>query len=102
MRHDLYESLVYAVLGTNTRDFARLYVIDYLDRRARYNVFDGFHGKDRQGLEMWSSELTAFLRKCQQQLLEMAGFRSVDFYGTFSFDACDEVTSDSVITVAHA
>ena len=89
------------ILGTNTRDFSRLYVIDYLERAARYNVLDIYHGEQRRGLEVWSAELTVLLREAQQRLLEEAGFRSVDFFGTFEFAPYDEETSDRLITVAR-
>jgi SAM-dependent methyltransferase len=88
------------ILAANTRDFSRLYVIDYLERRARYNVLDVFHGEQRQGFEVWNAELTVFLREGQQRLLERAGFRSVEFYGAFDFAPYDEATSDRLIAVA--
>ena len=46
-------------------------------------------------------ELTVLLRAGQQRLLERAGFRSVEFYGTFEFSPYDEATSDRLIAVAR-
>jgi SAM-dependent methyltransferase len=89
------------ILAANTRDFSRLYAIDYLERTARYNVLDIFHGEQRQGFEVWSAELTVFLREGQQRLLERAGFRSVEFCGAFDFAPYDEATSDRLIAVAR-
>jgi len=89
------------ILASNTREFSRLYVIDYLERTARYNVLDIFHGEQSRGLEVWSAELTVLLREGQQRLLEGAGFRSVEFFGTFEFAPYDEETSNRLITVAH-
>jgi glycine/sarcosine N-methyltransferase len=89
------------ILAANTRDFSRLYAIDYLERTARYNVLDIFHGEQKRGFEVWSAELTAFLREGQQRLLERAGFRPVEFYGSFDFAPYDEATSDRLIAVAH-
>lgn len=89
------------ILAANTRDFSRLYVIDYLDRTARYNVLDIFHGEQSQGFEVWNAELTVFLREGQQRLLERAGFRSVEFFGAFDFAPYDEATSDRLIAIAR-
>jgi ubiquinone/menaquinone biosynthesis C-methylase UbiE len=89
------------LLATNTPVFSRLYVIDYLERAARYNVLDIFHGEGCWDLDVWSTELTVLLREDQQRLLTEAGFRSVDFFGTFAFDPYDETTSDRLIAVAR-
>jgi glycine/sarcosine N-methyltransferase len=89
------------ILATNTQDFARVYAIDYLERTARYNVLDIFHGEGRRGFEVWSAELTVFLRESQQRLLERTGFRSVEFFGAFDFAPYDEATSDRLIVVAR-
>jgi glycine/sarcosine N-methyltransferase len=89
------------ILAANTRDFSRLYVIDYLERTACYNVLDIFHSQQRKGLEVWRAELTVLLRGDQERLLEAAGFRTVNFFGTLAFDPYDEATSDRLITVAR-
>jgi len=89
------------MLAANTRDFSRLYSVDYLERTARYNVVDIFHGERKRGFDVWSAELTVFLREGQQGLLEQAGFRSVEFYGAFDFAPYDEATSDRLIAVAR-
>ncbi len=89
------------VLATNTRDFSRLFVIDYLERTARYNVLDICHAEQSRGLDVWSAELTVLLREGQQRLLEETGFRSVDFFGSFEFAPYDEATSDRLIAVAR-
>jgi ubiquinone/menaquinone biosynthesis C-methylase UbiE len=89
------------ILNANTRDFSRLFVIDYLERTARYNVLDLFHGEERRGLEVWSAELAVLLQADQQRLLERAGFLSVAFYGTLAFDPYDRATSNRLIAVAR-
>jgi SAM-dependent methyltransferase len=38
------------ILAANSGDFSRVYVIDYLERTARYNVLDIFHGAQHRGL----------------------------------------------------
>jgi ubiquinone/menaquinone biosynthesis C-methylase UbiE len=89
------------VLNANSRDFSRLFVIDYLKHTARYNVLDIYHGEERRGLEVWSTELTVLLQADQQRLLEQAGFRSVEFFGSFAFDPYDRATSTRLIAVAR-
>ena len=87
--------------AANTRDFSRLYAIDYLERTARYHVLDIYHGEQDRGLKVWRAELTVLLREDQQRLLDRAGFRTVNFFGTFAFDPYDEAMSDRLIAVAH-
>jgi hypothetical protein len=65
------------------------------------NVLDTFHGEQSQGPDVCSAELTVLLRERQQQLLEGASFRSVDFFRTFEFAPYDEATSDRLIAIAR-
>jgi ubiquinone/menaquinone biosynthesis C-methylase UbiE len=89
------------VLATNTRDVSRVYAIDYLERTACYDILDVFHTGQHQGLQVWSAELMALLQEDQRRLLAGAGFRSVDFFGTFEFDPYNRATSDRLIAVAR-
>jgi ubiquinone/menaquinone biosynthesis C-methylase UbiE len=89
------------VLAANRRGFSRLFVIDYLERSARYDILDIFHGGERNDLQVWSAELHEFLRDDQERLLKAAGFQAVDFYGAFDFSPYDKEASNSLITVAH-
>jgi len=89
------------VLTANTEDFSRLFVIDYLERAAQYNILDIFHSKEVCELKVWSAEICVLLRDEQERLLKAAGFHAVDFYGTFDFDPYIKEKSDKLITVAH-
>ena len=89
------------VLTANTEDFSRLFVIDYLERTAQYNILDIFHSEEVRELKVWSAELYVLLRDDQERLLKAAGFHTVDFYGTFDFDPYDKETSNKLIAVAH-
>ena len=89
------------ILNANSRDFSRIFAIDYLEHTARYNVLDVYHGEESRGLKIWSTELTAWLQADQQRLLEQAGFRSVQFFGSFASDPYDRATSDRLIAVAQ-
>ena len=88
--------------AVNTKDFSRLFVIDYLDRGARYNILDLFHGQKARDFKVWSVEYPHMLLKDdQERLLKASGFDTVDFYGTYHFDPYDKETSDRLIIVAH-
>jgi glycine/sarcosine N-methyltransferase len=90
------------ILAVNRKDISRLFVIDYFDRGARYNVLDIFHGEKIRDLKMWSTDYPNILLKDdQKRLLRASGFGAVDFYGTYRFDPYDRKTSDLLITVAH-
>jgi ubiquinone/menaquinone biosynthesis C-methylase UbiE len=89
------------LLTANTRNHSRLFVVDYLERRARYNVLDIFHSQEQRGLKVWSAELTVLLRDDQQRLLTTAGFGHVGFFGSFDFQPYDKRTSERLIAVAR-
>jgi len=88
--------------AVNTRDFSRLFVIDYLDQGARYNILDILHGEKARDFKVWSIEYPHMLLKDdQERLLKASGFEAVDSYGTYHFDPYDKETSDRLIIVAH-
>ena len=87
-------------LVTNRRDFTRLFVVDYMECTARYNILDIFHSEDRNDLKEWSAELRVYLRDEQERLLKASGFRHVDFFGSFDFTPYDKEVSNSLIAVA--
>jgi glycine/sarcosine N-methyltransferase len=89
------------MLTANTRDFSRLFVIDYLEQTARYTILDIFHSEGANELKVWSAELSVTLRDDQERLLKAAGFHTVDFYGAFDFAPYDKEVSNSLIAVAH-
>ena len=90
------------ILAVNRKDFSRLFVIDYFDRGARYNVLDIFHGEKISDLKVWSTDYPNILLKDdQERLLRASGFGAVDFYGTYRFDPYDREASDLLIAVAH-
>jgi ubiquinone/menaquinone biosynthesis C-methylase UbiE len=89
------------MLTANTRDFSRLFVVDYLEQTARYNILDVFHGDQVGELKVWSAELSVRLRDDLERLLQAAGFHTVDFYGAFDFAPYDKEQSNHLIAVAH-
>jgi hypothetical protein len=89
------------ILNANREDFSRLFVIDYLEQIARYNVVDIFHSEEANELKVWSTDLRVLLRDDQERLLKEAGFRTVDFYGTFDFEPYNKEASGRLITMAR-
>jgi len=88
-------------LVTNTRDFSRLFVMDYKECTVGYTILDLFHSEGRCELKEWSAELRVFLRDDQERTLKAAGFRRVDFYSSFDFTSYNKEISDSLIAVAY-
>jgi SAM-dependent methyltransferase len=91
------------ILVEDNQDFTRLFVIDYLDKGARYNVVDIFHRGEESEVESWGIDYPHMLfRDGQENLLKSAGFRAVEFYGSYAFEPYSRETSSHLITVAHA
>jgi glycine/sarcosine N-methyltransferase len=89
------------ILAANTKDFSRLFVIDYFERGARYNILDIFHSETSHDFKSWSIDYKCvLLRDDQERLLRASGFRDVRFYGSFRFDPYDKETSRRLIAVA--
>jgi glycine/sarcosine N-methyltransferase len=90
------------ILAVNTKEFSRLFVMDYLDQGARYNILDIFHSEEASDFKVWSVDYPQMLLKNdQERLLKASGFRAVDFYGSYRFDPYDEEASDRLIAVAR-
>jgi SAM-dependent methyltransferase len=91
------------LLAVDEPDFTRLFVIDYEGSGARYHILDlerSEAGAGR-GLKVWSVEYPrVYLRDDQERLLREAGFKSVEFYGSYRFEAYDKGMSRRLIAVA--
>jgi glycine/sarcosine N-methyltransferase len=87
----------------NRPDFSRLFVIDYEDRGAHYNVIDIFHSETRQEFRVWTAHYhIMLLRDDLERLLKHAGFGAIEFYGSYRFEPYDKTSSDILIAVAHS
>ncbi|MGD8628765.1 MAG: methyltransferase domain-containing protein [bacterium] len=87
--------------AVNRPDFSRVFVIDYTERGARFNILDLFHRDDRAEFKVWTREYKRILLKDDhEKLLAEAGFSSVDFYGSYSPDPYDKTLSDQLICIA--
>jgi glycine/sarcosine N-methyltransferase len=90
------------ILAVNTKEFSRLFVMDYFDQGARYNILDIFHGEQARDFKVWPVDYPQMLLKDdQERLLKASGFEAVDFYGTYRFDPYDKEASDRLIAVAR-
>jgi SAM-dependent methyltransferase len=90
------------ILVVNTDDFSRVFVIDYLDQGARYNILDIFHGDETRDFKVWSVDYShMLLQDDHERLLKESGFVNVDSYGSYQFDPYDAETSDRLIVVAR-
>ena len=90
------------ILAVDQPEFSRLFVIDYLDRGARYNIVDIVHSDDAAMLEIWSVDYPqVLLVEDYRRLLSAADLQPLDFYGSYAFDPYAKRTSDRLIVVAH-
>jgi len=90
------------ILAVNTEELSRLFVMDYLDQGARYNILDIFHSEETRDFKVWSVDYPQILLKDdQERLLKASGFGAVDFYGSYRFDPYDKEASDLLIAVAR-
>jgi ubiquinone/menaquinone biosynthesis C-methylase UbiE len=88
--------------AVNTKDFSRVFVIDYIKKGARYNVLDIFHGDNTPDFKVWGIDYPRiFLKDDHERLLKAAGFRVMEFYGTYNRDRYDKNESDLLIIVAY-
>jgi glycine/sarcosine N-methyltransferase len=87
--------------AVNTSEFSRLFVIDYFERGARYNILDIFHSDTKRDFKTWSIDFAQILlRDDFARLLKSTGFSRTDFFGSYSFEPYDKETSDNLIIVA--
>lgn len=85
----------------NNNDFTRLFVIDYLERGARFNVVDLYHDSARKDMLVWSiTYQRVYLRGDMETAMHRAGFLKDQFYGGYQFEPYDMETSDMLVAVA--
>lgn len=90
------------ILESDTPELTRLFVIDYLERGARFNILDILRTPAAPGLKVWSIEHPQVLLGADYaRLLRTAGFAEVELLGGYDFEAYDAETSDRLIVVAR-
>jgi len=83
-------------------DFTRLFVIDYFEHGARFNVVDLHHDESARDMHVWSITYEhIFLHDDIEAALRGAGFRTYSFYGGYDFEPYDKETSGMLIAVAQ-
>ncbi len=86
----------------NRGDFTRLFVIDYFERGARFNVVDLHHNETREEMLVWSITYErVYLRADIEAALQAVGFHTYSFYGGFDFQPYDNETSGMLVAVAQ-
>jgi SAM-dependent methyltransferase len=89
------------ILAANSRDFSRLFAIDYAGQGARYNILDVYHTGRSNELKVWSIDYPrVWLQADQERLLKEAGFSRTDFYGSYTLEPYDREESNILIAVA--
>ena len=90
------------LLEINTSDLSRLFVIDYFDHGARFNILDVFHSSRESGLKVWSMDHPRVLLGADhRRLLHGARFADVQLFGGYDFETYDVETSNRLIVVAR-
>lgn len=90
------------ILELDTPEVSRLFVIDYFDHGARFNVLDILRSGPESRLEVWSIDHPRVLLGADyERLLSEAGFAEVRLLGGYDFAAYDAETSDRLIAVAR-
>jgi glycine/sarcosine N-methyltransferase len=85
----------------NTREFSRVFVIDYFEQSARYNILDIIHTDKICDFKVWSLDFAHILLKDDlERLLKLSGFSRIDFFGSYNFELYVKETSDQLICVA--
>jgi glycine/sarcosine N-methyltransferase len=83
-------------------DFTRLFVIDYLNRGARFNVVDLHHDQTRQDMQVWNITYDRiYLRDDIEAAFRAVGFHTYSFYGNYEFQPYDKERSPMMIAVAR-
>jgi glycine/sarcosine N-methyltransferase len=83
-------------------DFTRLFVIDYFERGARFNVVDLHHHGSHEEMKVWSITYNrVYLQDDIAAALQATGFRNCSFYSSYEFKPYDKETSGMLIAVAQ-
>jgi glycine/sarcosine N-methyltransferase len=90
------------ILAVSGKEFSRLFVIDYINKGAIYNVLDIFHSKSKSEFKVWSVNYPNILLKDDyKRLLRESGFKKINFYGNYNFEKYNKKTSDILIIIAY-
>lgn len=87
--------------AVNTPEFTRLFVIDYLEKGADYNIVDIYHSSDRREIKTWTMHFNQILlHDDMEKLLLTAGFNQNRFFGDYSFSPYRKESGNRLIVIA--
>jgi ubiquinone/menaquinone biosynthesis C-methylase UbiE len=83
----------------NSRDFSRLFTMEYADDLMTVNIFDFVHTQERCDFRKTSLCLRIRLQDKWEQIIRKAGFRKIGFFGDWEFAPYDKTVSKRLIAV---
>ncbi len=83
----------------NSRDFSRLFTMEYAEDMMTVNIFDFIHTEERCDFHKSSVKLRIRLQDDWKRLIREAGFRKFDFFGDWDFTPYDKTASRRLIAV---
>jgi SAM-dependent methyltransferase len=86
---------------TNTRDFSRLFVLEYSKEVMKVNIFDFIHTEERCAFYSTSVNVAIRLKGDWERLLSNAGFTNTKYFGDFRFSPYDKQSSRRLIVVSQ-
>jgi len=89
------------ILGPSHEKSSRVFVIDYHENGATYNMLDIHHPNGQSSLQSWSITYNkVFLHDDHKKLLTESGFKDIQFYGDYDFVTYNKQTSKRLISTA--
>lgn len=85
----------------NTRDYSRLFVMDYDPDVMTIRICDFIHTENACDFQTFTVRLRIRLLDDWKQILARAGFQKVDFFGSWEEEPYDKHTSRRLIAVAY-
>lgn len=85
----------------NNRDFSRLFVMEYLGKKMKVNIFDFIHTKDLCDFKYSSVYVRIRLKDDWDKLLNKVGFAKVEYYGGWDFTIYNKKSSKRLIIVVQ-
>ncbi len=84
----------------NSRDFTRLFAMDYASDIQTVNIFDFIHSEDNLDFKHSSLQIRIRLHDSWSEILCEAGFSEVEFFGDWNAGPYDKESSRRLIAVA--
>lgn len=85
----------------NTRDFSRLFVLEYAEETLQIDILDLLHDEDENMFDVASVTYRIILRDDYERLLRKAGFAEMHYYGNYLSEPYDKEHSNGLIVVAQ-